>query len=236
MNTHTASRYSQTRIITALALLTFLPLSIHFITDYMPSTPTGLFASPIASATIISQSGCIIFEDTNNDSITDFIFQIGPISPDGNWYSYNGSDGTNQSGYDIGSGSDSITQAFTLKNMGTTTVDITIASSDFDNSTKDDENYIDVARTGGSFQIYLPGAGWINIPDNDDNDDDKTKETEELCIADDLMINESIEGIDFRLRPQVGLQPGNYTAKIVVKSYDSAKINPCSTTGVHIIP
>ncbi len=120
--------------------------------------------------------------------------------------------------------------------MGTTTVDITIASSDFDNSTKNDENYIDVARVNGSFQIYIPGVGWRNIPDNDDNDDDKTKETEELCIADDLMINESIEGMDFRLRPGVGLQPGNYTAKIVITSYDSAKIDPCSTTGVHIIP
>ncbi len=236
MKTHIASEHLRTYLIIVLALLAFLPLSIHFITDYMPRTPTGLFTSPIASVSIISQSGCILFEDNGSNIITDFIFQIGPINPDGNWYSYNGSDGTTQSGYDIGPGSDGITQTFTLKNMGTTTVDVTMASSDFDNSTKNDSNYIDVAQTNGSFQIYLPGAGWRNIPDNDDNDDDKTKETTELCIADDLMINESIKGIDFRLRAPVGLQPGNYTAKIVITSYDSAKINPCSGTGVHIIP
>lgn len=236
MKTNIAPRHSRTHLMAALALLAFLPLSLNYITDYMPPTPTGLFTSPIASVSIISQSGCIIFEDTNNDSITDFIFQIGPIDPDGNWYSYNRSSDSNQSGYDIGPGSDSITQAFTLKNMGTTTVDITIASSDFDNSTKNDSNYIDVARVNGSFQIYIPGVGWRNIPDNDNNDDDKTKETEELCIADDLTINESIGGMDFRLRPPVGLQPGNYTAKIVITSYDSAKIDPCSATGVHIIP
>ncbi len=236
MKTHIAHGHSQSHLMAALALLAFLSLSMHFITDYMPRTPTGLFTSPIASATIIPQSGCLIFEDNTSNTIIDFIFQIGPIDPDGNWNSYNRSSDSNQSGYDIGLGSDSITQAFTLKNMGTITVDITIASSDFDNSTKNDSNYIDVAHVNGSFQIYIPGAGWRNIPDNDDNDDDKTKENQELCIADDLMINESIEGMDFRLRAPVGLQPGNYTAKIVITSYDSAKIDPCSGTGVHIIP
>lgn len=236
MKTHITTEHLRTYLVTALAILTFLPLSIHFITDHMPHTPTGLLTSPTASVSIISQSGCILFEDNGSGSITDITFQIGPINPDGNWYSYNGSDGTTQSGYDIGPGSDSIIQAFTLKNMGTITVDITIASSDFDNSIKNDTNYIDIARTNGNFQIYIPSAGWRNIPDNDDNDEDKTKETTELCIADNLMISESVKGIDFRLRPPVGLDPDNYTAKIVITSYDSAKINPCSGTGVYIIP
>ncbi len=236
MKTPITSGHLRTHLIIALVILTFLPLSIHYITNYMPHTPTGHLTSPIASVSIISQSGCTLFEDNGTGSITDIIFQIGPINPDGNWYSYNGSDDTTQSGYDIGPGSDTITQAFTLKNMGTITVDITIASSDFDNSIKNDSKYIDVARTNGNFQIYIPGSGWRNIPDNDDNDEDKTKETAELCIADNLMINESVKGIDFRLRPPVGLEPDNYTAKIVITSYNSAKINPCSGTGAYIIP
>lgn len=204
----------------------------------MPDTPRGfIIGVPLtASVSIVSQSESLIFEDNGAESKDDFTFQIGPMNADDNWYSYNGTYGGVKSSYDSGLGSDGMTQTFSIKNMGTATVDVTIAAADFDNGTRDDGNYIDVDQSVGNFQIYIPGAGWRYVPDNNDKDDDNSKEIEELCVADDLMINESVAGIDFRLRAPAGLQEGNYTGSVVFIAYDSTKLNPCSGVGVYAIP
>lgn len=204
----------------------------------MPETPRGFIVGvPLtASVSIVSQSEALIYEDNGTESIDDATFQLGPMTADDNWYSYNGSYGGVKSSYDSGLGSDGMTQTFTIRNMGTATVDVTIAAADFDNGTRNDGNYIDVDQSVGDFQIYIPGVGWRYVPDNDDKDDDYAKEVEELCVADDLMINESVAGIDFRLRAPTGLQQGNYTGSVVFTAYDSKKLNPCSGVGAYVIP
>ncbi|NOQ55512.1 MAG: hypothetical protein GQ477_01760 [Nanohaloarchaea archaeon] len=199
------------------------------------SSPLGyLINNTIMSVTIQSETNYVFYEDSGADISKDFVFQIGPIVDDGNWYSYNGSYGGIYRGYDIGIDSDNETLQFSIKNIGTTKLDVVIASSDFDNGIFSDTNFIDVNRTDGNFQIYIPGDGWRNVPDNVDVDDDRSKDVGELCIVDDLVVGGIVDGFDVRIRSPVGTDLGNYTANIIVSVVDSEMFNPCSGVGEYV--
>lgn len=197
------------------------------------STPLGYLVNTTMSVSVKPEINHIVFEDMGGD-INDHVFQIGPIIDDGNWYSYNGSYGGIPSGYDIGLYSDNNTNFFVIKNTGSETIDVFISSSDFDNGIVGDSNHIDVNMSLGNFQIFIPGDGWRNVPDNSEIDEDNYKNTEELCIVNDLAVGSFVSGFDFQIRSQPGTDDGNYTANIVVSIFESDNIDYCSGAGEYV--
>ncbi len=200
---------------------------------YPLSTPLGYLVNTTMSVSINPEINHIFFEYREEDT-GDHIFQIGPLIDDGNWYSYNGSYGGIYSGYEIGVYSGNDTNLFIIKNTGSETIDIFISSSDFDNGIVGDSNHIDVNRSFGNFQIFIPGDGWRNVPDNSEIDEDNYKNTEELCIVNDLAVGSYVDGFDFQIRSQPGTDDGNYTANIVVSVFESDIIDYCSGAGEYV--
>ena len=178
------------------------------------------FFSATTSVGIIDQVEAAFYEEERED----VIFEIS-IKSDGDWYSYNGSYGGIKGGFDS---FDNITQTFTLENMGSTHVDILISSEDFGIN---EGNYIEVSMDDGDFQIYVPGVGWKNIPDNNDNDIDGKKDDEELCIANLLLVGNNLTGFDFRIRN--GLS-GNYSFPVEFTAYNGETSNPCKIRGEYV--
>jgi len=202
-------------------LILFLVVLFIVIEALISLRPTGLVATSVG---IIKQAEAVMYEDNRND----IIFQI-ELTPDGSWYSYNGTYDGNHAGYDTGNYSDSITQTFTLENTGSRSIDVLLASEDL----VSESNYLDTNITDGDFQIYIPTIGWNNVPDNSDEDIDGSKNLQELCIANDLLIGSNVTGFDFRIR---GSYSGNYTGLVTVTVYSSDTINPCSTIGSYATP
>ena len=221
---------------TVIVFIVILVLSFVIFSDYIfIASPLGyLINGTSASVTIQSETNHLFYENTGGDQSKDSLFQIGPIYDDGNWYSYNGSYGGVYRGYELGINSDNETMQFSIRNIGTTKLDVVIASSDFDNGIFGDGNFIDVNTTDGNFQIYISGDGWRNVPDNDDKDDDDSKDFGELCIIDDLDVGEIVDGFDFRIRSPEGTDSGNYTANIVVSVFDSEVFDSCSDVGEYV--
>jgi len=199
---------------------------------YPLSTPLGYLVNTTMSVSIKPEINHIVFEHRGGNT-GDHIFQIGPLIDDGNWYSYNGSYGGIYAGYEIGVYSGNDTNLFIIKNTGSETIDVFISSSDFDNGIVGDSNYVDVNRSSGNFQIFIPGDGWRNVPDNSEIDEDNYKNTEELCIVNDLAVGSSVSGFDFQIRLQPGTDDGNYTANIVVSVFDDT-IDYCSGAGEYV--
>lgn len=174
------------------------------------------------------------FEDENNQQENDNMFSIGSIITNGSWYSYNGTNGGISSGYDSNSTSytaaDNTTQLFTFMNKGSISVDVIVSAEDFGNSS----TYINVDKINGDFQIYVPNVGWKNVTDNNNTDADLSKDTQELCLINDLAINGNVSGIDFRIKAPTDLEIGNYTSLITLTTYDNTTINPCSEAGEYV--
>ncbi len=202
-------------IMVIIPILLVLNFSMIF---YDKSYITGLFGAT-TSVGIIDQVDAVFYEEQKED----VIFEIS-LNADGNWYSYNGSYGGVKGGYDS---FDNITQTFTLENIGSTNVDVLIAAEDFGI----DEDYIDVSRVSGDFQIYIPGVGWKNIPDNNDKDIDGKKDDKELCLADLLLVGHKTTGFDFRIRNGIS---GNYTSQITITTYNNETSNPCKEIGTYV--
>ena len=202
-------------------LILFLVVLFLAIEALISLKPTGLVTT---SVSITSQAEAMMYEHNKND----IIFQI-ELVPDGNWYSYNGTYDGNHAGYDTGNYSDGITQLFTLENTGSKSIDVLLASEDLVSG----GNYIDTKRINGDFQIYIPTIEWKNVPDNNNEDIDGSKNLQELCIANDLLVGGNVTGFDFRIR---GNCTGNYTGIVTVTAYSSDTINPCSTLGSYVFP
>ena len=194
--------------------------------------PSGKVTELPVSITIIVEANGIMFEDEGNAEENDNIFQIGPVSLDDGWYSYNGTYGGVDEGYDTNINGNNITETFSFKNKGSTSVDVLIAAEDFGDLT----SYIDVAEDDGNLQIYIPGVGWKNIPDGSDTDADSHKDDRELCIINDLGVDQSVTGFDFRVRTNAGLISKNYTGKIMLTTYDDITINVCFSQGFYVTP
>jgi hypothetical protein len=200
-----------------ILFLVFLFLAIEAL---LSLKPTGMVATSVG---IINQAEAVMYEYNRND----IIFQI-ELIPDGNWHSYNGTDG-NHAGYDTGNYSDGITQLFSLENTGSATIDVLLASEDLVSGSI----YINTDRINGDFQIYIPTVGWKNVPDNNNKDIDGSRDLQELCIANDISVGSNITGFDFRIR---GHHAGNYTGLVTLTAYSSDTINPCSTIGSYVFP
>lgn len=179
---------------------------------------TGLFGAS-TSVGIIDQVDAVMYEEQKED----VIFQIS-LNDDGNWYSYNGSFGGIKGGYDD---YDNLTQTFILENLGSTNIDVLIASEDFGLN----GDYINTDQTNGDLQIYIPGIGWKNIPDNSNTDADGIKDNSELCIANDLKVGNNIAGFDFQVR---GNLSGNYTSQLTITAYNNRTANPCTGLGIYV--
>ncbi len=190
---------------------------------------SGLFTVPTISVSVESESKGVFYEFVSNDTK----FQIGPLNLAETWYSYNGSYGGIQAGYDLDF--DGKTQTFTLRNDGGIIADVTITANDFSNI-NDSSEYIDVDKDSGYVRVYIPGDGWERIPDYDDEDADLSKNDEELCIANDLYPGDSITGIDFEVKAPSGLASGNYTGQVVLTYYDNSSYSPCSGVGTYVTP
>lgn len=201
-------------------LILFLVVLFLVIEALISLKPTGLV---VTSVGIVNQAEAVMYEENKND----IIFQI-ELTPDGNWHSYNGTYDGNHAGYDTGNYSDSITQTFTLENTGSTAVDVLLAGEDLVSGS----NYLNTDKANGDFQVYIPTIGWKNVPDNSDDDIDGSKDTKELCVANDLLVGSNVTGFDFRIR---GDHAGNYTGLVTVTAY-SDTINPCSTIGSYVFP
>ncbi|NOR84847.1 hypothetical protein GQ473_01910 [archaeon] len=199
------------------------------------STPLGYVVNTTISVSIAPELNHIFYEGESVNPSKDYVFQIGPITTDGLWHSYNSTYGGVFAGYDIGTYSDNNTNLFKLRNTGTRTIDVLIASSDFDNGVIGDGNYIDVNQFGGDFQIYIPEIGWRNVSDNNNRDEDGIKNNEELCIANNLVVGAEISGFDIRIRAWSDIDPGNYTAHIMVSVFESDNIDVCTGVGDYVL-
>ncbi len=199
-----------------LILITILLLGSNIISGN--SIFTGLFGAT-TSVGIINQVDAVMYEEQKED----VIFQIN-LNDNGSWYSYNGSFGGIKSGYDD---YDNLTQTFTLENIGSVNIDILIASEDFG----ENGSYINADLANGDLQIYIPGIGWRNIPDNNDADIDGIKDNSELCIANDLKVGNNVQGFDFQVR---GNLSGNYTSQLTITAYNNHTVNPCTGSGIYI--
>jgi hypothetical protein len=185
---------------------------------------TGMFGT-VTSVGIIEQSEAIMYEQYRSDPV----FEI-ELSGSGTELSYNGSDGSIKAGYDS---FDNQTQVFTLENVGSTTIDVTISAEDFGSP----ENYIDVGEERTDFQIYVPGFGWKNVPDKSVLDGDGQRDDSELCIAKSLEVGKNVTGFDFRINGTSGVNyTSNYTSFIRVTAYDSAIIGICNNSGSYVSP
>lgn len=214
----------------ALAAVLYLLAGDEFL------SPVGYIIGDVLTSVSVMPELNSIFYEGNAGNVKDNTFQIGPVIADNSWHSYNGTYDSMTSGYDIGIDSNNNTEFFDIENTGTTSIDMLIASSDFDNGIISDGNYIDVNQSGGDLQVYIPGIGWKDVPDNSNKDDDGYRNTEELCIADNLEVGGKIEGIDFRIRARNGLSPGNYTAHIITSVFESNNLNPCFGAGEYVRP
>ena len=199
------------------------------------STPLGYVLNTNISVTIASELNHIFYEEESVNPSKDYVFQIGPITTDGLWHSYNSTYGGVFAGYDIGTYSDNNTNLFKLRNTGTKTIDVLISSSDFDNGVLGDGNYIDVNQFGGDFQIYIPDTGWRNVSDNNNRDEDGIKNDEELCIANNLVVGADVSGFDIRIRAWSDTYPGNYTAHIIMSVFESDIIDICTEVGEYVL-
>ncbi len=221
----------------AIALFVVLCMLLLFLsgTGFITS-PLGYVVNTTISVTIAPELNHIFYEEELMNPSRDYVFQIGPITTDGLWHSYNSTYGGVFAGYDIGTYSDNNTNLFKLRNTGTKTIDVIIASSDFDNGMIGDGNYIDVNQFGGDFQIYIPGTGWRNVSDNNNRDEDGIKNNEELCIANNLVVGAEVSGFDVRIRAWPGTNHGNYTAHIMVSVFESDTIDICTGVGEYVLP
>ena len=221
----------------AITLFTVLCILLLFLsgTDFI-FTPTGYVVNTPITVAIVPELNHIFYEEEHINPSKDYVFQIGPITTDGQWYSYNSTYGGVFAGYDIGIYSDDNTNLFNLKNTGTKTIDVVMASSDFDNGVMGDGNYIDINQFDGDFQIYIPGTGWRNVSDNNNQDDDGIKNNEELCIANNLVVGAEVIGFDVRIRAWPGTNPGNYTAHILLSVFESDTIDICTGAGEYVLP
>ncbi|MHA1287149.1 MAG: hypothetical protein ACTSPB_07050 [Candidatus Thorarchaeota archaeon] len=206
-----------------LIVLVLLAVSISLM-EFEKQGITGM-ASSSMGVSILKQSEAKAYEVVWRD----ITFQIGPLTNADEWYSYNGSYGGTHRGYDMDYNEK--TQTFTLENTGGSTVDALIAAEDFSNGS----SYINVSKTNGEFQIYIPDVGWKNIPDNNDEDADLMKDTQELCIANDLKPLENVSGIDFRIK-RGNIPDANYTAQIVITIFDNSSYSPCTGVGDYVTP
>ncbi len=194
--------------------------------NLLPLSPTGFVA---ANVSIIEESKGLLYEERDNDTT----FHIN-LDTSGNWFLYNGTSGGFHGGFDTGNFSDGTAQLFFLDNRGSTFVDITISASDPDNGTG---SFFQVSRTSGEMQIFIPTVGWKYVPDGDTNDADSTKDSVELCIANDFTPVSNFTTIDFRVRDlSESKTNGSYIGLVRVTVYNNATINPCSTLGSYVTP
>ncbi len=208
-----------------ISVVLLLLLTVASIEIYRMS---GLFATPAVSVTIGAETEGVFFEEVENDTK----YQLGELSESEEWYSYNGSYGGIEVGYDLDY--DGKTQLFSLKNDGSVIADVTITANDFSNP--DSSDYIDVDKDSGYVRIYIPSEDWYKIPDYDDEDSDSAKNDQELCIANDLEPRESVTGFDFEVKAPTGLSSGNYTGQIAVVFYDNSSYSPCTEVAKYVTP
>jgi hypothetical protein len=102
---------------------------------------------------------------------------------------------------------ENFTKTYSLVNAGETKLDVVISSKD-----------------GSSIKIFLPELGWRDFPENDSG--------QELCIANDMPPNSTIDG--FKLAGQ-GTSSENILQLIHITSFDSNAINPCKESGEYIL-
>ena len=211
-------------ILYSVLIITFVLITV-LIFDLVP---TGMVAT---SVSITEQLDSLLYEKSFNDTT----FQISFIAND-SYHTYNStSDGT-KSGLDIGASSNNFTEFFTLVPITSIEkeIDVTIKSEDFNNG-NNDGNFIDVDQNNGDVQIFIPSIGWRNIPDGSSTDADSSKDTTELCIANNLTFNSIINGFDFRIRSS-SINSDSYLAEIKIAAYNVfGSFDPCSSVGEYVV-
>ena len=211
------------KILFSLVILQFFLIIVLILFNLVP---TGFVTTSIE---IKEQVDGLLYEE----SIEDTIFQI-TFSSNNSFFTYNSTVNGTRGGVDIISPGNGVTEFFTLLpaiSVAGKQIDVTIKAEDFRNG----NDYIDVSKENGNFQILIPGAGWKNVPDGNSNDADGIKDPSELCIANNLTLNENIPGFDFRIRSSTSINAA-FQSQIKVTAYSvSDSFNPCSSVGEYVV-
>ncbi len=151
------------------------------------------------------------------------------LDQNSNYSVYNGSLNASSfftGGFDPDNLSINETEAPFVTSYSSTNIDVTVKASNLIDS-EDMNNIIYTNSELDNFQAYIPGIGWKNIPNLNDNN--------ELCIVDNMTITNSIMYYDLRIKSK-NTANGRYYTNFIVTPYDTEQYNVCDSIGKYVIP